>query len=123
MMENRRRFTRVIFKRPALLIDGDQSYTCQLLDLSLNGALTSTPANFDVRKGMVLILRFRLADSDIDISMETEVTHIEADHIGLKCLLMDLDSATHLKRLIELNVGDDALLHRELAELIAEHQH
>ena len=32
-----------------------------------------------------------------------------------------IDSATHLKRMIELNVGDEELLHRELEQLLSEH--
>ncbi len=35
-----------------------------------------------------------------------------------RCEHIDIDSITHLKRLIELNLGDEALLHRELAHLI-----
>jgi hypothetical protein len=31
---------------------------------------------------------------------------------------MDLDTATHLHRLVELNLGDETLLERDLAELI-----
>ena len=50
------------------------------------------------------------------------VSHIKANHIGLKCHYIDIDSITHLKRLIELNLADDELLHRELAMLIHDTQ-
>ncbi|MCG8610315.1 MAG: hypothetical protein MI864_07240, partial [Pseudomonadales bacterium] len=36
---------------------------------------------------------------------------------------IDLDSITHLKRLIELNVGDPSLIERELSALIDAHAH
>ncbi|MBE0387026.1 hypothetical protein PLUTE_a2068 [Pseudoalteromonas luteoviolacea DSM 6061] len=49
--------------------------------------------------------------------MEVEIRHIEEAHLGLHCAQIDLDSVTHLKRLIELNIGDDDILHRELENL------
>ena len=39
-------------------------------------------------------------------------------HLGLFCHHIDIDSITHLRRLIELNLGDETLLQRELAELL-----
>ncbi len=68
------------------------------------------------------ILRFILPDSEIEIKMETTICHIEANHIGLKCKHIDIDSISYLKRLIELNLADDELLHRELAMLIHDSQ-
>ncbi|MFY8274186.1 PilZ domain-containing protein [Pseudoalteromonas sp. SSDWG2] len=116
-MENRRHFTRIIFQRPALVMVNAQHYGCHLLDLSLNGALISHPLGLHPDSGQKLELVFNLAGSDIDIKMQCEIAHIDQEFIGLHCLELDLDSATHLKRLIELNVGDDKLLHRELAQL------
>ncbi|WP_105213205.1 PilZ domain-containing protein [Pseudoalteromonas sp. T1lg22] len=104
-MHERRHFTRVLFQRPTLVTDHQHLYPSQLLDLSLTGALISHPENFHPTLGAELQLSFTLADTDI-----------EQPHIGLRCILIDLDSATHLKRLIELNVGDDKLLHRELVQ-------
>ncbi|TMO45141.1 PilZ domain-containing protein [Pseudoalteromonas ruthenica] len=118
-MENRRNFTRVIFQRPALVVFNNQHHGCHLLDLSLNGALVSHPDDFNPQLGQSVELIFHLSGSDVDIDMLAEVAHIEPQHIGLHCVKMDIDSATHLKRLIELNVGDDKLLHRELAQLAA----
>ncbi|OZT82227.1 pilus assembly protein PilZ, partial [Vibrio sp. 03_296] len=37
--------------------------------------------------------------------------------IRLKITHIDIDSISHLKRLVELNVGDDTLLHREIEHL------
>jgi len=51
--------------------------------------------------------------------MSCEVAHIEGDHIGLLCRSIDLDSITHLRHLIELNLGDAALLEREFKALVA----
>jgi hypothetical protein len=46
------------------------------------------------------------------------VAHIEDDRVGVSCSHIDLDSAAHLRRLVELNLGDEAQLHRELQALM-----
>ena len=52
--------------------------------------------------------------------MEARVVHVEGRYAGLRCLAIDLDSVTHLRRLVELNLGDPALLERELSALIGD---
>jgi hypothetical protein len=54
------------------------------------------------------------------ISMSTTVTHVAGRRVGLRCDNIDLDSVTHLRRLVELNAGDPNLLDRELSALIHE---
>ena len=39
------------------------------------------------------------------------------DELGLRCVDIDLDSITHLRRLVELNLGETELLERELSAL------
>jgi hypothetical protein len=39
--------------------------------------------------------------------------------LGFQVQYIDLDSATHLRRLVELNLGDPALLEREFENLLA----
>jgi hypothetical protein len=52
--------------------------------------------------------------------MQGVITHVEGLYIGLACRNIDLDSVTHLRRLVELNLGDVALLERELSALVAD---
>jgi 7-cyano-7-deazaguanine synthase len=52
--------------------------------------------------------------------MEARIVHVEGRHVGLLCLSMDLASATHLHRLVELNLGAPELLDRELSALIVD---
>jgi hypothetical protein len=52
------------------------------------------------------------------IRMQTVVSHIEGDRLGLRCVSIDLDSISHLRRLIEFNMGEPDLIERELAALI-----
>ena len=121
-MQNRRQFSRVLFSTNALLCFDSQQYPCKLLDLSLHGALITNCDAFIGNQNSQAALHFSLPQSDIEIKMEVVICHIEADHIGLKCHHIDIDSITYLKRLIELNLADDELLHRELASLINDSQ-
>lgn len=120
-MVERRRFFRVFFSTPAELIQGEQIWHTRLLDLSLQGALVERPLGWPDQSQGLYELNFTLADSDIRISMEVEPTHEAKDKLGFYCHHIDIDSVSHLKRLIELNVGNADMLQRELAHLLEEH--
>ncbi|MGE6106698.1 PilZ domain-containing protein [Aeromonas sobria] len=120
-MTERRHFSRILYATPASLSQGSQTWTTQLVDVSLQGALLVRPSDWLSGPERDYRLSFRLAGSDIVLTMEVELSHEEGNRLGFYCHHMDIDSATHLKRMIELNVGDEALLHRELEQLLAEH--
>lgn len=116
-MQNRRHFTRIIFSTTAHLSDMGKVWTTELIDLSLKGALVKKPDNWKSGDAKSVLLTFKLAQSEIELNMNTSVVHEKEEYLGLLCEQIDIDSATHLKRLIELNVGDDELLNRELDAL------
>lgn len=117
MPYERRHFVRVNFDAPALLTTGQGAYSVQVLDLSLKGALVLLPAEAPLMQGKPCQLTVPLADSN-HIAMTMNVAHIEGLHAGLRCTSIDLDSVTHLRRLIELQLGDPTLLERDLGELL-----
>jgi hypothetical protein len=49
--------------------------------------------------------------------MEVVLTRAQPQSLGFVCRHIDLDSISHLRRLVELNLGDEQLLERELAAL------
>ena len=115
----RRRFWRATFNAPVKLINEAGSVDAMLDDISLKGALLDAPAGWSGRPGEHCHLRLRLsADSEDVIAMWGRVTHVEGRKIGLLCESIDLDSITHLRRLVELNSGDPAMLERELSALV-----
>lgn len=120
-MIERRRFFRVIFSTPAKLSQGDCHWQTKLLDLSLQGALVEEPQDWPTDATGRFELSFALAGSDIEIRMEVESSHVGKKRLGLYCHHIDIDSVSHLKRLIELNVGNADMLKRELAHLLEEH--
>lgn len=115
LMDNRR-FHRISFHGPASVKTATSTYATELLDLSLKGALVARPADFPSETDL-LELHFPLQDSALCIVMQARVAHQTEQLLGLHCEKIDLDSISHLKRLVQLNLGDDQLLERELSEL------
>jgi hypothetical protein len=113
-----RRWTRIAFAAAAQLRAGGRELSCQLLDISLKGALVRRPSDWPARVDEPVVLELRIAP-ETRIRMEGRVAHLEPDRAGIACHHLDIDSAAHLRRLIELNLGDEAQLHRELAAMIA----
>jgi len=118
--DERRRFSRIAFHRPGELDVRIARGACEVLDVSLKGALVEVPAGFRAHVGQACTLVIRLDAGDAEIRMEGEVSHREGTQVGVTCREIDLDSISHLRRLVELNLGDDDLLHRELSALVGE---
>ncbi|WP_286265935.1 PilZ domain-containing protein [Thalassotalea atypica] len=116
-MENRRQFTRILFSIKATLCVEDQEYPVSLHDISLNGALTTKPDSNASLKGKLGMLLFSLNDDSANVEMHIAVVHETEDEIGLQCNAIDIESVTHLRRLVELNLGDDNQLNKELSQL------
>jgi hypothetical protein len=117
MPYERRHFVRVSFDAPASLTTSTNACSVQVLDLSLKGALILAPPAVRLQEGMQCQLTLALTEARNHIAMSMEVAHVEGLHAGLLCRGIDLDSVTHLRRLIELQLGDPALLERDLGEL------
>lgn len=116
-MPERRKFSRVVYRTPAIIQQGELSWQSQVLDLSLKGALLAVPLNWDVGNQDDYDISFMLHDSDIELRMELKLISEDDEYLRFQIDHIDIDSASHLKRLVELNVGNDDLLHREIAQL------
>ncbi|MEW6164083.1 MAG: PilZ domain-containing protein [Pseudomonadota bacterium] len=116
---DRRQFWRASFHSPVQLALHGQVSEAELYDISLKGALVEVAENWPGRAGDHCQLRLHLA-ADATIGMSTTVAHVDGRRIGLHCDSIDLDSVTHLRRLVELNAGDPSLLERELSALVSE---
>ena len=119
-VDERRHYARIAFQTPAQLVSAAAALDVVVIDISLKGALIRLPANAALQAGTICQLHVHLDEMDDQISMQTRVAHIEGRYAGLLCQTIDLDSVTHLRRLVELNLGDPNLLERELSALIAE---
>ncbi len=116
--DERRRFSRIAFHRPATLELAAERATCELLDVSLKGALVEAPATFRGAVGQACALTIQLDAGDAVLRMEGTIAHRGGTQVGVRCTGIDLDSIAHLRRIVELNLGDEDLLHRELSALV-----
>jgi len=116
-MQNRRQFTRILFSIKANLTVEEQNYPVAIHDISLNGALITKAASQHSLKGKLGTLTFSLHEENCAVEMHIAVVHEGEDEMGLQCNAIDIDSVTTLRRLIELNLGDDDQLNKELSQL------
>jgi|LWDU01.1.fsa_nt_gi beta-lactamase superfamily II metal-dependent hydrolase len=116
----KRLFSRIAFDAPVILNKGNEQWTSKLLDISLKGALVVRPDDWQQENDGEFKLAIKLDNSDVEIDMDVTLAHTEEDHIGFHCEHIDLDSVTSLKRLVELNLGDEELLEREILNMLSD---
>lgn len=117
--DEHRRFTRIAFTATVTVRAASGQWTSELLDVSLKGMLVALPAERRLTIGDPVTVELRLDTGDAGIQVEAITRHLEPGRAGFEIHHLDMDSAMHLRRLIELNLGDDARLHRELAAMIS----
>ncbi len=116
MTTEQRNYSRIPFDADARIVASEQSWQTDLIDISLKGALVTQPGDWNAAIGDRFFLRIRLGE-EVEISMEVEIAHQEDGHIGFHCHHIDVDSVSHLRRIVELNLGDETMLQRELSAL------
>lgn len=114
---NKRRFSRIAFDTEVNLVSAERTWKSHLVDISLKGMLITIPNNWNGEVGDHYLAELIMGDQETVIRMEVSVTHISKKTAGFHCELIDLDSISHLRRLVELNIGDTDILNRELSEL------
>ena len=122
-MVERRHFIRILYQAPAKLQQGQEAWLAEVRDLSLQGVLLTCPPGWTPRADSNYTISFCLNDSDIELTMETELVNHNNDYLRMHIHHIDIESASHLRRLVELNVGTDELLHRELEQLADLNKH
>ena len=106
-INERRKFTRFPFEASVSLLNPRGKWNAKLIDISLNGVLITHPHNWVKHENQEFLVEVNFADSDVHIRMEASIAHSEHGKIGLHCNHIDIDSASHLRRLVELNLGDE----------------
>ena len=114
----RRRFKRIAFDAHTELRQGIKRWNVKLIDLSLKGVLVERPQDWDADPGMPVEVTVHLSNQT-EVAMEVRAAQIGPHQLGFVCEHISLDSISHLRRLIELNLGDPTELERELGALMA----
>lgn len=111
--EQKRAFTRIFFDAETIVSQGNRDYIVQLLDISLRGILIEILPEQVLAEDNPLDVCIHLG-GDLQICMTAHIANKRDNRLGLVCDFIDVDSMTHLRRLVELNTGDTTLLEREL---------
>lgn len=97
----------------------DEIQSASLLDISLKGALVRLDTPIDKAfNGYSCSMMLTLGKGDEKVTMKGKIVHQAGALIGIDCQHIDLDSITNLRRIIGLNTGNEALLERELGEML-----
>ncbi|CAH6796796.1 Cyclic diguanosine monophosphate-binding protein [Vibrio chagasii] len=116
-MIERRQFSRVIYQVPTEISQGQVNVSGSVQDLSLHGLLIQCEELQQLNQDNPVHVSFKLTNSDINIQLEATIVSTINTSMRLRIEHLDIDSISHLKRLVELNVGDDDLLYREIEHL------
>jgi hypothetical protein len=117
--KEKRHFSRVPFDtNDATITAGESTWQTQLIDICLNGALLIRPDGWTPAIGSECSIEIKLdGDNAVITIIKATVVHSEGDRIGVRRDMIDVESISHLRRLVELNLGDPELVNREMAEL------
>ncbi|MGW8313633.1 MAG: PilZ domain-containing protein [Desulfuromonadales bacterium] len=109
-----RRFRRIPFVTQVTLSSGQDSWTGELLEIALKGALVETKCLLPFDLGTECTLCMTLPGSPISLEFQAKLIHSENSHYGFKFISEDIETLTHLRKLIELNTGDAETTRGEL---------
>ncbi len=117
---NNRKFQRINFKTPVLVSNEKNNWNGELVDLSLKGLLIQFEDEWIENENELYSLRIcfqRTTSNEYDISMKIKPVHKNGNLIGFEWKDIDLDSFSGLRRIIELQLGDQMLINREISAL------
>ena len=114
-MTEKRNFQRVPFATDADILFNNQKYKGELLDISLNGALIQGKGSIQLKIGNRCDLTIHLLETEIVLNFEAYLIHTEGNRLGFKFVCEDTETAMHLRRLLELNIGSAEEIEKEIA--------
>ncbi len=114
---DRRHFSRIEFDGHCTINFNRQIYQAQLVDLCLTGALVQATQAIDITMGQNASVSIELLGANTKIDILAVLVKRDSDLLHFKLENIDLESTGHLRRLLELNLGDASLIERELHQL------
>ena len=112
----RRQTQRIPFHAEILMQSGNEEWTCNLLDISLNGMLVEPPRNITINANNPCAVALFLSD-DIIINARVKIRHTSNDYWGLEYINIDTESLDHLRCLLMSNIKDASLINRDFTQL------
>ncbi|MGI3037999.1 PilZ domain-containing protein [Vibrio diabolicus] len=116
-MAERRRFSRILHQALAKVEQRDLAIEARIQDLSLHGLLMKVEETEALDPALPVHVTFSFDQSEQVITLKAQIVDVSKCEIRLKIIKIDIESISQLKRFIELNVGNNDLLNRELEHL------
>ena len=112
---NNRHFRRIPFEAEVTLNADQQTWSGELLDVAMKGAMVGTEEPLQSALGTKFNLCISLQGAPISLDFQAELVHREECRYGFKFISENLQTLTHLRKLIELNTGDAETTRSELS--------
>jgi len=116
-MSEQRHFHRIRFDVKIQIEINGKVHEASLVDISLKGVLVETPGGLTTDPGNNCRLTIQLKNSDVVISFDGEVVHVKDGLVGIKIILIEVESMIHLRRLVTLNSENSEQVRDELKAL------
>jgi hypothetical protein len=119
-IQQRRVFTRIPFDADYRLQDpsAERYWEGRVVDLSLRGTLVERPQNLQPEIGQEFVVELLLGADALKVVMVVRVAHFDEKNIGFHCMHIDLESITHLRKILEFNLGKPEMVEREITEML-----
>lgn len=115
-----RRFRRIPFEAEVTLNIGQDTWPGELLDVAMKGAMIGTDRPLPLPLGANCSLCISLPGTPISLDFQAVLIHCEGQHYGFRFISENLETFTHLRKLIELNTGDAEATRSELFAWLCE---
>jgi len=114
-MTEQRNFRRINFESAADIFIDETPHRCKLVDLALQGALLTCEVNLPLVVGSRYRLKITLLASELTLDFTAELIHQRGTFYGFIFVSEDAITMGHLRRLLELNIGDGNEVDREFS--------
>ncbi len=115
--QDRRHFSRIEFDGHCTIDLNQIVHQAHLVDICLTGALVQSAEPVDISAGQKASISIDLQGAETKIDILASLVKREADLLHFQLENIDLESTGHLRRLLELNLGDAGLIESELKKL------
>ncbi|HMB17037.1 MAG TPA: PilZ domain-containing protein [Pelovirga sp.] len=122
-MTELRNYSRIPFHTTATILWAQEKFPCELVDLALRGALLQTKDELPIETGARAKVEIELANSELKLTFGVELIHCEQNQYGFLFIDADDESLAHLRRLLELNLGDGEQVDREFIHWLQHSDH
>ncbi|MFV0276974.1 MAG: PilZ domain-containing protein [Parahaliea sp.] len=112
----RRDFTRIQLSVPVQVQQGGSVWQQRLVDLSLAGVSTDQPDVWDAQYNQPFTLVIQISERE-ELELHAYLQHVENGRLGFSVQHIDRENIEPLRRLLEANVDDPAVIAQEMEAL------